>query len=159
VTVRSSSSSLSPMPVDLVIFDCDGVLVESEPLVNRLYVEMLAEEGFALDEAATLRELVGAALTTRVATMARRLGWTPRPSFEDDFLARLAVRVRAELRAADGVRDLLGRSASRRASRRTARTRRSDFASRRPVCASTSANVSSAPRTSPGRSPRPTSIA
>ena len=34
---------------DLVIFDCDGVLVNSEPLVNQIYVQMLGEFGFQVD--------------------------------------------------------------------------------------------------------------
>ena len=34
---------------DLVIFDCDGVLVESEPLATRVFVQMLAEYGFKVN--------------------------------------------------------------------------------------------------------------
>jgi len=32
--------------VELVIFDCDGVLVDSEPIVNRVFAETLTEAGF-----------------------------------------------------------------------------------------------------------------
>ena len=35
----------------LVIFDCDGVLVDSEPISIRIDVELLAEVGLALSEA------------------------------------------------------------------------------------------------------------
>jgi HAD superfamily hydrolase (TIGR01509 family) len=97
------------VPIELVIFDCDGVLVDSEPLVNRVYLEMLAEEGFSLDEAATLREFAGAAMATRIETLASRLRWEPPAGFERGFLARLAQRVPVELRPVDGVRDLLAR--------------------------------------------------
>jgi phosphoglycolate phosphatase len=45
---------------DLLIFDCDGVLVDSEPLVNRLYVEMLGELGHVLDYEQSLSEFAGA---------------------------------------------------------------------------------------------------
>jgi beta-phosphoglucomutase-like phosphatase (HAD superfamily) len=34
---------------DLVIFDCDGVLVNSEPLTNQVYVQMLGEYGHQVD--------------------------------------------------------------------------------------------------------------
>jgi phosphoglycolate phosphatase len=34
---------------DLVIFDCDGVLVNSEPLANKVYVQMLGEFGYQVD--------------------------------------------------------------------------------------------------------------
>ena len=37
------------MRFDLILFDCDGVLVDSEPIVNRVFVEMLGELGYGLD--------------------------------------------------------------------------------------------------------------
>ena len=39
----------------LVIFDCDGVLVDSEPISVRHDVELLAELGMPLSEAARPR--------------------------------------------------------------------------------------------------------
>ncbi|HUD51961.1 MAG TPA: HAD family hydrolase, partial [Parvibaculum sp.] len=35
-----------PFSPSLVIFDCDGVLVDSEPVANRLLARVLAEDGF-----------------------------------------------------------------------------------------------------------------
>ena len=35
----------------LLIFDCDGVLVDSEPLANRTIIQCLQKEGFDVDEA------------------------------------------------------------------------------------------------------------
>jgi beta-phosphoglucomutase-like phosphatase (HAD superfamily) len=54
--------------VDLIIFDCDGILIDSEPIVNRVFVEMLGELGYGLDYEATLREFSGAAMRTRLET-------------------------------------------------------------------------------------------
>lgn len=34
----------------LLIFDCDGVLIDSEPMANRLFLECLRSEGFDVDE-------------------------------------------------------------------------------------------------------------
>ncbi len=36
------------MPLDLVIFDCDGVLVDSEPVVTRVESELFTALGFAI---------------------------------------------------------------------------------------------------------------
>jgi len=36
------------MRFDAVLFDCDGVLVDSEPVVNRVLRDMLAERGWNL---------------------------------------------------------------------------------------------------------------
>ena len=35
-------------PFKLVIFDCDGVLVDSERLTNQVFIDMLAVEGVNL---------------------------------------------------------------------------------------------------------------
>jgi phosphoglycolate phosphatase len=35
----------------LLIFDCDGVLVDSEPLANRIFIQCLHKEGIDIDEA------------------------------------------------------------------------------------------------------------
>ena len=43
----------------LVIFDCDGVLVDSEPLAVRIDVEMLAEVGITMTEAEVIERYVG----------------------------------------------------------------------------------------------------
>lgn len=48
--------SFSP---SLVIFDCDGVLVDTEPVANRLLVRLLADEGFHLTYEECRRLFVG----------------------------------------------------------------------------------------------------
>ena len=37
---------------DLVIFDCDAVLIDSEPIINRAHAEMLAAYGCEISEQA-----------------------------------------------------------------------------------------------------------
>jgi len=34
---------------ELVIFDCDGVLIDSEPIANRIFSEQLAKVGMCAD--------------------------------------------------------------------------------------------------------------
>jgi HAD superfamily hydrolase (TIGR01509 family) len=48
-----------PGPVELVIFDCDGVLVDSERLAVRVDVAVLAELGWPLTEAEVIERFVG----------------------------------------------------------------------------------------------------
>ena len=47
---------------DAVLFDCDGVLVDSEPITNGVLREMLAELGWKLSVAECMRIFVGKAL-------------------------------------------------------------------------------------------------
>src|SRR6266540_3720834 len=43
----------------LLIFDCDGVLVDSEPIANRIFIQCLQKEGFEVDEAYAYRHFHG----------------------------------------------------------------------------------------------------
>jgi HAD superfamily hydrolase (TIGR01509 family) len=95
------------MRFDLIIFDCDGVLVDSEPIVNQLFVDMLGELGHTLDYEATLREFSGGAMSARMAITRQRLGWFPPAGFVADFDQRLLDAMRRELRAVPGVREML----------------------------------------------------
>ena len=92
---------------DLVIFDCDGVLVDSEPLANKVYVQMLAELGHHLDYDATLREFSGAAVFKRIEATSKKLNWTPPVNFLPDFFSRLSELSLRELKPVDGIRQLV----------------------------------------------------
>ena len=48
----------------LTIFDCDGVLVDSEPAANRVMVEMLAEIGYNITLADCMTRFVGKSMKT-----------------------------------------------------------------------------------------------
>ncbi len=47
------------LPLRLVIFDCDGVLVDSEGPSNRAVAEEVAKLGWTMDEAESMRRFVG----------------------------------------------------------------------------------------------------
>ena len=86
-----------PLNIDLVIFDCDGVLVDSEVVPFRIFRECLAELGVAL----TLEEAMLCA--TRVASRysGEWTGWrhsSTRISFESCGAIRRQPSGRAELR-------------------------------------------------------------
>ena len=95
------------MSFDLVIFDCDGVLVDTEPLLNRVYVAMLGEFGIRVDPDETLREFSGAAMSARLEAFHARFGWRPGDDFKNKFYARLGDLIRTELAPVEGVSELL----------------------------------------------------
>lgn len=43
----------------LVIFDCDGVLVDSEQILHRVFAEMLTEVGLPITHEETTRQFMG----------------------------------------------------------------------------------------------------
>ena len=70
-------------PFDLVIFDCDGVLVDSEPIYNSMLMEMFAQAGLVLSYEEVVANCVGKSLKSIVAFAEDRLGKTGAIDFTD----------------------------------------------------------------------------
>jgi HAD superfamily hydrolase (TIGR01509 family) len=64
------------VPADdaLVIFDCDGVLVDSEPIAVGIDIAILAEVGIEMSESEVIRRYVGRSPGVLQQTIAERLG-------------------------------------------------------------------------------------
>jgi HAD superfamily hydrolase (TIGR01509 family) len=65
---------VTDLPFDLVIFDCDGVLVDSERLSIRLDHELLAQLGWPLDEQEIIDRWVGRTEAAMRAEIEEHLG-------------------------------------------------------------------------------------
>ena len=63
-----------PMKPALVIFDCDGVLVNSEPIANRILAETLTREGYPCTFAESVLRFVGLDLPAIIHQVERELG-------------------------------------------------------------------------------------
>ena len=93
--------------MSLLIFDCDGVLVDSEVLALDTLREMMAALGrtMTMDEAD--REFTGGSLADTLATAERLLG-RPIPAGGGEEFGRLLFdRFRRELKPVPGVRDAI----------------------------------------------------
>lgn len=95
------------MPCKLIIFDCDGVLVDSEPISNRLFAAALQDLGLEMDEAAVRREFVGLSMDSCMAEVERRLGRPAPDDFVERFLESTHQAFRAELQPVAGVEAVL----------------------------------------------------
>ncbi len=62
------------MKFEAILFDCDGVLVDSEPITNGVLRDMLEESGWTLSSAECMRFFVGKAVRDERATIERRTG-------------------------------------------------------------------------------------
>jgi HAD superfamily hydrolase (TIGR01509 family) len=87
---------------DLVIFDCDGVLVDSERLSIRLDVELLASLGWTLTEAEVVERWVGKTDREMRREIEEHLGRDIGPEW-DAFSERYLAAFAAELREVEGV--------------------------------------------------------
>jgi HAD superfamily hydrolase (TIGR01509 family) len=92
---------------NLVIFDCDGVLVNSEPITNQLYVQMLGEFGYQVNTEEYLREFSGATMLQRLAVTSQKLNWTPPSNFLNVFNQRLSAVTERELKPVPGIHSLV----------------------------------------------------
>ena len=95
------------MKFQAVIFDCDGVLVDSELLAAQVFVECVADLGLdmALEEA--IGAYKGKKLAVCVADVERRLGRSVPNSFITDFRTRSAEVFQARLQPIPGVEGVI----------------------------------------------------
>jgi hypothetical protein len=64
-------------PIQAVLFDCDGVLADSEGLVNRIVAAELTAVGWPMDGAGAQRRFLGLAMPDMRPILAARLGPLP----------------------------------------------------------------------------------
>jgi HAD superfamily hydrolase (TIGR01509 family) len=100
-------AAMNPKPFDLVIFDCDGVLVDSEPLANRVFVQIVREYGCEIEEKPTLKKFSGMIQKDRVHAIERELNWTAPGNFLEIFKERFAHVTKMELQIVPGIHDLV----------------------------------------------------
>lgn len=93
--------------ISLVIFDCDGVLVDGEYLSAQVLVETFAEIGVAIDLPFVYTHFLGHSFSSVAAKFAKLHGTGVRESFETDYRASLLRRFSSDLKPMPGVIDVL----------------------------------------------------
>jgi HAD superfamily hydrolase (TIGR01509 family) len=91
----------------LLIFDCDGVLVDSERLSHTVLRQMLLEMGVSLSFDDTVERFIGTSLPTCLARVGELLGRAPPQDFVTGFAERTRTAFAAELVPVPGVEQLL----------------------------------------------------
>mgnify|MGYP001568359315 FL=1 len=85
------------MRFEAVLFDCDGVLVDSEPIVNRVLRDMLAERGWVLTAEECWRIFVGKAVKDERVRIEHHTGQPLTEEWLASFRARRNAALEAEL--------------------------------------------------------------
>lgn len=94
---------------ELVIFDCDGVLVDSEPIAIDVLIETVAARGVRIGRDAAYRDFLGRTLTTVSAALWADYGVEMDETALDEMRHRLYARYRDALKPMAGVFDMLDR--------------------------------------------------
>jgi HAD superfamily hydrolase (TIGR01509 family) len=90
-------------PFDLVIFDCDGVLVDSEHITNAVFARLLAEIGLELTMEEMFEHFLGRTDAECMREVARRLGRPPPAGLAGTLRQRSAEALRRGVRPVPGV--------------------------------------------------------
>jgi HAD superfamily hydrolase (TIGR01509 family) len=94
-------------PLELVIFDCDGVLVDSERVAVKVDVQVFAALGLALTEEEVIERFVGRSDKYIVSQIEAELGRPLAADWEEEFTPLYREAFAAELRPVDGVVEAL----------------------------------------------------
>ncbi|MEK2491743.1 HAD family hydrolase [Kitasatospora purpeofusca] len=94
-------------PVRLVIFDCDGVLVDSERIAARVQIGLGAELGWPLTEEEVVERFIGRSMASIDEQVAERLGRETADRWWAEFVRRHAEQVDAGLEPVDGLPEAL----------------------------------------------------
>ncbi|MBT3155589.1 HAD family hydrolase [Streptomyces sp. CHD11] len=97
------------MRYDLVIFDNDGVLVDSEPISNRLLADQLTEFGHPTSYEDSIRDYMGSAMHRVHDLVEERTGQRLPADFDDVFHTRVFAAFERELKPVAGAEDVLER--------------------------------------------------
>lgn len=93
------------MQFKAILFDCDGVLVDSELITNRVLHAMLNEAGWALSEQDCMRIFIGKTVRSETARIEAETGKPLTDAWMAEFYERRNERLRAELVAIGGAVD------------------------------------------------------
>ncbi|MER9313254.1 HAD-IA family hydrolase [Mesorhizobium australicum] len=96
------------MRFDLVIFDCDGVLVDSEILAGRVDHALLREHGVDLGQSEVTARYAGLSYSDMIASVNREFrSDISAADFERNAMAKLACALEEELQPVAGIHQLL----------------------------------------------------
>jgi HAD superfamily hydrolase (TIGR01509 family) len=96
---------------ELVIFDCDGVLVDSEPVGNRVLADALIEVGVPMTLTEVERDFRGLSMASVVRWVEASHGIKLDGGFLSDYQERLFVALRHGIVAMPGARETITRLA------------------------------------------------
>jgi HAD superfamily hydrolase (TIGR01509 family) len=92
---------------ELVIFDCDGVLVDSERITNQVLADLLGELGLAFTLEDMFEHFLGHSMAYCLDKIAALLGQPPPANLEATYRARSKLALETQLRSVPGIEEAL----------------------------------------------------
>ena len=93
------------MNFDAILFDCDGVLVDSEAITCGVLSDMFAEQGWCMTLDECMQRFVGHTVKSQRATIEAHTGQALTDEWLQQFFQRRNVRLQESIAAIEGVHD------------------------------------------------------
>ena len=91
----------------MVVFDCDGVLVDSEPITNLVLMDCLNQLGWAISLNETYETFIGHSVKEKMPYIEEKIGMTLPENFLQEFQRRRDEALRQQVRAIPEVEQVL----------------------------------------------------
>ena len=91
----------------LIIFDCDGILVDSEPIANHVLTSLLNEIGLEIGYEQALELFLGKSWNTNLSTITKMLGTEPPKNFLQIYTSRMTKEFHRNLKPVEGIEKAL----------------------------------------------------
>lgn len=95
------------MKYNCIIFDCDGVLVDSEAISAKVFQEMVADLGCYLDFETVLEQITGTSMKENLAFFSEQIIGDLPAGFESDFRKRSYEAFKKDIKSVPGITELL----------------------------------------------------
>jgi HAD superfamily hydrolase (TIGR01509 family) len=95
------------MPIDLIIFDCDGVLVDSEVISCRAHADVLTRHGYPITSEQVSERFLGRSTKQANLEIETELGRKLPDAYHGDLQDELLRAFEADLEAIRGIHDVL----------------------------------------------------
>lgn len=98
---------MAPQTYDLVIFDCDGVIVDSELMSAAVLMQLMADDGMGISMETFRQDFLGRSFASASAQCRKRFGKPLADSFLPRYKSRLLAEMRDKLQPIAGIADVL----------------------------------------------------
>lgn len=95
------------MKYKCIIFDCDGVLVDSEAISAKIFQNMIFELGTKIDFETVLEQITGTSMKENLKFFRENIKGELPAGFESDFRKRSYEAYKTDLKPIKGIHDLL----------------------------------------------------
>jgi HAD superfamily hydrolase (TIGR01509 family) len=95
------------MKYNCIIFDCDGILVDSEAISAKVFQEMILELGTEIEFDTVLEQITGTSMKENLLFFSEIINGDLPASFETEFRKRSYDAFKTDLKSINGIPDLL----------------------------------------------------